>query len=463
MFGLLKKKLSNFGERLKHNLDKKEIEKETKTKENEISSEEITPKKEIILEKEPILEKEFISKEKELPKKTISKEDQVFEEIKKEIEKEDASLLEETPSEKEIEEEFQKYATEEKNKEKEIPIDENIDDEFEKEISKEESGEDLEKNLVEQVIEREKIEIKKVDEDKRELKAKIGAGGKIKGFFSGKVEIKENDIETLIWELELSLIESDVEQDTAREITQQIKKRMVGQKIALKNLNDFLKQQIKEILSEMMKTEKINVLEEIKKNEKPYTILLIGPNGAGKTTSIAKLTQYFKKNKLSCVWAAADTFRSGAIDQLQEHADKLETKIIKQQYGADPAAVAFDAIKSAKANGNDVVLIDSAGRQETNKNLMEELKKIERVAKPNLKIYVGEAYTGQGLLDMAKEFDEMIGIDGFILTKIDTDAKGGTTISLLYKLKKPIIFIGTGQNYEDFEEFDSEFILNRII
>lgn len=458
MFGLLKKKLSNFGEKLKQNLDKKEIKEETKseeikTKESKITPEKTISKKEIIAKEKPnIQQKEKnvetkpIIEKKDLTKETISREDKVFEEIKREIEKEDASLLEKEETDK-----------------KEILNEEDVDDEFEKEIPEEEDKEELEKKLVEQAVDREKIEIKKADEDKRELKAKIGAGGKIKGFFSGKVEIKENDIETLIWELELSLIESDVEQDTAKEITQQIQKRMIGQKIALKNLNDFLKQQIKEILSEMMKTEKINVLEEIKKNEKPYTILLIGPNGAGKTTSIAKLTQYFKKNKLSCVWAAADTFRSGAIDQLQEHADKLETKIIKQQYGADPAAVAFDAIKSAKANENDVVLIDSAGRQETNKNLMEELKKIERVAKPNLKIYVGEAYTGQGLLDMAKEFDEMIGIDGFILTKIDTDAKGGTTISLLYKLKKPIIFIGTGQNYDDFEEFDSEFILNRII
>ncbi|MDD3084089.1 MAG: signal recognition particle-docking protein FtsY, partial [Candidatus ainarchaeum sp.] len=153
----------------------------------------------------------------------------------------------------------------------------------------------------------------------------------------------------------------------------------------------------------------------------------------------------------------------GAIDQLNEHAQKLNVKVIKQQYGADPAAVAFDAIKSAEANKNDVILIDTAGRQETNKNLMEELKKIERIVKPNLKIYVGEAYTGQGLLEMAREFDEKIGIDCFILTKIDTDAKGGTTISLLYRTKKPIIFIGTGQEYEDFKEFEPEFILKRII
>ncbi|MDD3083595.1 MAG: signal recognition particle-docking protein FtsY [Candidatus ainarchaeum sp.] len=307
------------------------------------------------------------------------------------------------------------------------------------------------------------VEIKKVEEDKRELKANISTKGKIKSFFSKQIEIKENDIEELIFELELSLIESDVEQETAKEITEQIKNKLIGKKISTKNLNEYLKKIINEILQEMMTTQKIDLLKEIKINKKPYKIIMLGPNGAGKTTSIAKLTYLFQKNGLTCVWAASDTFRSGAIDQLNEHAQKLNVKVIKQQYGADPAAVAFDAIKSAEANKNDVILIDTAGRQETNKNLMEELKKIERIIKPNLKIYVGEAYTGQGLLEMAREFDEKIGIDCFILTKIDTDAKGGTTISLLYKTKKPIIFIGTGQEYEDFKEFEPEFILKRII
>lgn len=213
----------------------------------------------------------------------------------------------------------------------------------------------------------------------------------------------------------------------------------------------------------MMETKTIDLIKEIKESQKPYKILVLGPNGAGKTTSIAKITYLLQKHNLSCVWAASDTFRSGAIDQLNEHAEKLNVKVIKQQYGADPAAVAYDALQSANANKNDVILIDTAGRQETNKNLMEELKKIERVIKPNLKIYVGEAYTGQGLLEMAKDFNEKVGIDAFILTKIDADAKGGTTISLLYKLKKPILFVGTGQEYSNLENFTPEFILNRII
>jgi fused signal recognition particle receptor len=430
MFGLLKKKLNTFSEKLKH----KKTE-EIQEKEEPISKEEIQEEAKEVNRKE-----QLPIKEKKLPfGKEIEKEEKSEESIDEKIE--------ETPSEKIKSGDATKEALtieKETHAKEEFLTDEET-------IPKEK----------EEIIE--KKEFLRAEEDKRELKAKVGKGKKLKSVFSGKIEISQKDLEELIWELELSLLESDVEQDTAKEITDNIQKRLVGQKVSIKNFDEHLKEEIKEILKEIMQTKKINLLEEIKNNEKPYVILIIGPNGAGKTTSIGKMTHYFQQNNLKCLWAAADTFRSGAIQQLQEHADKLGVKTIKQDYGADPAAVAFDAIKSAKANNLDVVLIDSAGRQETNKNLMEELRKIERVAKANLKIYVGEAYTGQGLLDMAKEFDEAIGIDGFILTKIDTDAKGGTTISLLYKLKKPIIFVGTGQEYTDFEEFSPEFVLNRII
>ena len=168
-------------------------------------------------------------------------------------------------------------------------------------------------------------------------------------------------------------------------------------------------------------------------------------------------------NKKSVIVAAGDTFRAASIEQLEEHAKNIGVKVIKHQYGADPAAVGFDAVKAAEAKKIDVVLIDTAGRQDTNKNLLEELKKIDRVVKPDLKLYVGEAYTGQALLQQASEFNDAIWLDGFVLTKIDTDTKGGTAISLLYKLKKPILFVGTGQRYEDLLEFKPEFIIDRIL
>jgi fused signal recognition particle receptor len=378
------------------------------------------------------------------------------------------TIAEEVRAEEEKEEAPLRKAEEEKKKEALEEEAEDIEDELEEESSAEEeklAAEEEQKKRMEEKRKRlEGVEIKGAEEDKRELKASIGAGGKIKGLIFGGVEIGEKDIAGLLEELELSLIESDVEQDAAREIVKQIRISLIGKKVSSKGLDEYLSGEIKRILTEMMATEQINVLESAKKKEqKPYRILMLGPNGAGKTTSIAKLTRYFQKNNMSCIWAAGDTFRAAAIDQLEEHAKRLNVRMIKQQYGADPAAVAFDAIRAAEASKTDVVIIDSAGRQETNKNLMEELKKMERVAKPDLKIYVGEAYAGQGLLDQASEFNEAIGIDGFILTKIDTDAKGGTTISLLYKLKKPILFVGTGQGYDDLREFSPEFILKRII
>jgi fused signal recognition particle receptor len=547
MFGFLKQKLADFGNKLKQTISKEEKETEEKPKE-EIKQKEIliqkkeTPKtegKKIETKKEPsetkkedlkqknkdeketkketaktepkkeekTKEKEVKTEEKkkepEKPKQkeenktetkketAVSKEEpkqkgllsKIFgigkkEETKKEVlRKEEANTIEPI-KEKQTEKPKQKEETLQKEiqLEKEDKIIEEIKSNIIKETPKietkeeiEESVEEASEELIEEEISREKprnMHIATIEEEKRELKANIGIGGGLKGMFFGGVEISEKQIEDLLFELELSLIESDVEQDAALELVNQIKQRLVGKKVSAKNIDEYLKEQIKEILTEMMKTSKINVLEdakEAKKNGEVYKILILGPNGAGKTTTIAKLVKYFQKNKLSCILAAGDTFRAGAIDQIEIHAKNLKVRVIKHQYGADPAAIAFDAISAAKAGKIDVVLIDSAGRQETNKNLMEELKKLERVAKPNLKLFIGESYVGQGLLDQVDEFEKIIGIDGYILTKLDTDAKGGTAISLAYKTKKPIIFIGTGQGYDDFEEFSSEYILNRII
>ncbi|HLC80034.1 MAG TPA: signal recognition particle-docking protein FtsY [archaeon] len=299
------------------------------------------------------------------------------------------------------------------------------------------------------------------EDEKRELKAKQGIFGKIAGIVLGKIKITEQMSEGFFDELELSLLESDVEQKTALAIVEELKKRLVGAEISSReDISKFLKEQVRESLQTIMQTKKIEILATQKK---PFTILFLGPNGAGKTTSIAKIANYLKQNGKSSILAAADTFRAASIEQLEAHANAIGIKVIKHQYGSDPAAVAFDAIAAAKAKHIDYVLIDSAGRQETNHNLIEELKKLERVAKPDLKLYVGEAYTGQALLDQASEFNAAIGIDGFILTKIDTDTKGGSAISLLYSLKKPIVFVGTGQRYSDILEFKPEFIIDRIL
>ena len=545
MFGFLKQKLADFGNKLKQTISKEETQKqeveeatkkievkehlkEEKIKEEKkkVETKAVEPKKEEI--KKPQVKKEIIQKEKE--KEILKEEKQVVkietkpkEEIieKKEIKpQEEKPIIKETVSiEEKIKpkgilgklfgigkketkiDEIAKEKEEIKNKETTKESAEKIEIKETKKIQVEEQPKQIEikkepvveikriietqtldeieeevENAEEDLIEEEHEEIQKekprdavvlkVDEDKRELKANIGVGGGLKGLIFGGIEISEKQIEDLLWELELSLIESDVEQEAARELVNQIKQKLIGKKVSAKNIDQYLQEQIKEILASMMKTPTINVLNDVKEARKKgevYKILILGPNGAGKTTTIAKLVNYFQKNKLSCILAAGDTFRAGAIDQIEVHAKKLGVRVIKHQYGADPAAIAFDAISAATAGKIDVVLIDSAGRQETNKNLMEELKKLERVAKPNLKLFVGESYVGQGLLDQVDEFEKIIGIDGYILTKLDTDAKGGTAISLTYKTKKPIIFIGTGQGYDDFEEFSSEYILNRII
>jgi fused signal recognition particle receptor len=423
------------------------IEKETLAKEKEESAEKEKGhlKEEIKTEKGQLKIKTEIKEEKE--KKELIAAKKILEEKKPVLDEIEEELKEEEEEAEEITEQQERKTQKE-----------------EKSASGEKSTEG--KEITETKEKPRGIEIKTIEEEKRELKAKVGVVGGIKGFLFGGVEITEKQIEDLLRELELSLVESDVEQDAANELVKQIKKKLVGMKTTTKNIDEYLKEQIKEILAEMMKTEQINLLEEAKKKQKegkPLKILMLGPNGAGKTTSIAKLVHYFKKHGLTSIIAAGDTFRAGAIDQIEEHANKLGARVIKQKYGADPAAVAFDAIHAAEAGKINVIIIDSAGRQETNKNLMEELRKIERIAKPNYKIFVGEAYVGQGLLEQVKEFEEIIGINGFILTKIDTDAKGGTAISLLYKTKKPIIFVGTGQGYDDFEEFTPKFILERII
>jgi fused signal recognition particle receptor len=170
----------------------------------------------------------------------------------------------------------------------------------------------------------------------------------------------------------------------------------------------------------------------------------------------------FLKNKLSCVLAASDTFRAASQEQLQVHADKLGVKMIKHDYGADPAAVAFDAIKMAKAKNIDVVLIDTAGRLHSNINLMDELKKIERVAKPDITIFVGESITGNDCIEQAVKFNEAIDFDAIILTKADVDEKGGAAISVSYVTKKPIIYLGTGQKYEDLKAFDPKIIIESL-
>lgn len=428
MFDLLKKKLGNFAQKVKKTLDQTEPQAEPTSKEKT---------------EEPI--QKTVEETKQAP-----------------VKKEEPKELIEEPIEESQPETIPKPAQEPEKETSEPTPEEKAEEKKEPRIQQTEKQIIIEEKPA--IVEEPSI-VKKTVEEKRELKPKISITGKLKAAITGTIKLEEKELKSLLWELELALLEADVEQTTSEEICKEIKKRLTEKELPKgKNIEETVKKEIGKILEGMMQTKQRNLVKEAKeKKDKPYKILLLGPNGAGKTTSIAKLTHYLKNQGLSVIWAAGDTFRAASIEQLEKHAQKLDTRVIKHQYGADPAAVAFDAVKAAQSKKIDIVLIDSAGRQETNRNLMGELQKIVKVVQPDLKIYVGEAYTGQAILQQAKEYDKTIGIDGFILTKIDCDSKGGTTISLLYKIGKPVLFIGTGQEYKDIQEFEPSFILKKII
>ena len=204
------------------------------------------------------------------------------------------------------------------------------------------------------------------------------------------------------------------------------------------------------------------LLEEKVAQGEPLVVMLVGINGTGKTTTIGKLSNYYIKKGYTPVIAASDTFRAGAIEQVQYHADNLGVKLIKHEKGSDPAAVAFDAVQHARAKGKELVLIDTAGRMQTNTNLMDEMKKIRRVSKPDLVVFVGDALTGNDATEQARKFNEAIDIDGVILTKADADSKGGAALSIGYIIQKPILFLGMGQSYDDIKEYDPDWMLEQI-
>ena len=287
--------------------------------------------------------------------------------------------------------------------------------------------------------------------------------GKLDSFFQdlNRKTITEKDIDSILSDLELILLQNDVSLKVTEEIKEILKKKISGKKInLLENKRAFIKNALKEAIREILSSEKIDLIERINA-KKPFVILFVGFNGTGKTTTIAKLGNILKKKGFSVVFSASDTFRAGSIEQLEKHAQNVGIRVIKHRYGGDPAAVAFDAIEHAKARNIDVVMIDTAGRSEMNKNLIEEVKKVKRIAKPDLTIFVADALAGNSIVEQAEKFSD-VGIDCSVLTKIDADARGGGALSIIFVTGKPVLYVGTGQGYDDLKEFDPELILKNI-
>ncbi|SHO42483.1 Signal recognition particle receptor FtsY [Nitrosotalea sinensis] len=282
----------------------------------------------------------------------------------------------------------------------------------------------------------------------------------------GEKELKEKDIDEVLFELEIALLESDVATEVIDSIKDDLKKQLIGSTVNKDKIAETVKQELRKSISNMFNDAgTVDILSNIqKKKEKgePYIISFMGINGTGKTTTIAKFANLLRENKYSVVIAAADTYRAGAIEQISEHGKRLNVKVIAQNYGSDPAAVARDAVLYAKSHKIDCILIDTAGRMQTSKNLMDQISKINKVVNPDLKLFVGDSLAGNDTVSQAREFHNYTKFDGAILTKSDADARGGSAISIVKVTSSPILYLGVGQEYSDLKSFNKEVFLETI-
>jgi fused signal recognition particle receptor len=351
----------------------------------------------------------------------------------------------------------------EKNEEESLEAneEETAQEEITEEISTKEKQEEETKK---ETIEEEKGFFGKIFSKKKEEETTtVKEEPKKESFFSKltKITLSEEKFDEFFWDIEVTLLENNVAVEVIEKIKQDLKTTLTGEKVSRKSVEELISESLKKTITEILDVKTIDLIKR-SDEKKPLIITMIGVNGSGKTTTLAKLIKYFQKHNKTIVVAAADTFRAAAIQQLEEHTTKLGVKLIKHDYNADPAAVAFDAVKHATAKGIDIVLIDSAGRLHSNDNLMNELKKIIRINKPDINIFVGEAITGNDCVEQATLFNEAVGIDGIILAKADIDEKGGAAISASFVTGKPILFLGTGQGYEDLEVFSAEKVIKSL-
>jgi len=362
--------------------------------------------------------------------------------IKKVKEETEEEIIEEAPKKTKDKKKptAKKKPTPKKSKEKEV-----VEDQVE-EITEE------------PIVEEEEIIEEKVVEEEEEIEEEPKQK---KSFFSSfKKTLTEEKFDELFEELELILLQSNTAYEAVDAIKSSLKESLVGKTLKEVDIAAELKSAIENLL--INPPDFIKTIKDSLKEKAPYVILFSGINGSGKTTTVAKVADLLIKNNLTVCLAAADTFRAASIEQIQVHADKLGIPLIKKDYGIDPAAVGFDAIKYAKKNNIQVVLIDTAGRMQNKDSLMQEMEKISRVNKPDMRIFLGESITGNDATLQAKAFDEALDLTGIILSKADVDEKGGTAISVSHITKKPILFLGTGQEYKDLEVFNKESLIKKL-
>ena len=281
-------------------------------------------------------------------------------------------------------------------------------------------------------------------------------------------KLSEKDLDEALFNFQLTLLESDVAQEVVDSLVSSLKSQMTGLNVERsKDTPSLVKEKLRGIMVDIFtkagSVDVFKLIDEKKKKGEPFTVLFLGINGTGKTTTVAKVAYLLKQAGYSVVVGAGDTHRAGAIEQLSEHANRISVKVIAQRYGADPAAVARDGVLFAKAHHVDVLLVDTAGRMQTNQNLMEEMGKIVRVISPDLKIFIGDSLAGNDAISQAQLFNKYTGFDGAILTKTDADTKGGAALSIAFTTNRPVMFIGVGQDYKDLKKFDPTAFVDSLI
>jgi fused signal recognition particle receptor len=280
--------------------------------------------------------------------------------------------------------------------------------------------------------------------------------------------LTEKDLDPILWDLQLQLIGNDVSVEVAEKVCSELKERLLGEDAPRfgdksKLIHDSLKASLESVMNGSGSIDLLKLASEAKARGAPFVVMFVGINGTGKTTTIAKMSRLLMNKGFTVVLASADTYRAGAIEQLEEHGRRLGVKVIRHRYGSDAAAVGFDAVEHAKARGVDVVLIDTAGRMQTNRNLMDELQKMKRVVQPDFTIMILDSLIGNDATEQAMTFNEQVGFDAAVLTKVDADAKGGSSLSVSYLTGKPVIYVGVGQEYKDLQPFDVEWFAERLL